>query len=59
MSNTDEVDDNIEDLRVATDMYANKVLVINDLLFYVSNFNKGSSCAPENIKGVMSSFYDE
>ena len=42
-----------------SELYENKIHVINELLFYVSNYTKGGSCTPDNIKNIILSFYDE
>ena len=59
MSVSDEGDTNGSEISEVTDLYENKTHLINELLFYVSNYTKGGSCTPENIKGIVLSFYDE
>ena len=59
MSVSDEGDTNGSEISEVTELYENKTHLINELLFYVSNYTKGGSCTPENIKGIVLSFYDE
>ena len=44
---------------VADDEYEGKLVVVNELLFYVSNYCKGGSATPEIIKKIIIGFYEE
>ena len=59
MGNSEDNDlDSIEE-NVVTELYENKTHVINELLFFVSNYTRVGSCTPDNIKKILLSHYDE
>ena len=44
---------------VTDNEYEGKLVVVNEVLFYVSNYCKGGSAAPENIKRAVTGFYED
>ena len=44
---------------VTADEYEGKLVVVNELLFYISNYCKDGSAAPENIKRIITGFYED
>ena len=44
---------------VTDDEFERKLVVVNELLFFVSNYCKGGSATPENIKRIVTGFYED
>ena len=44
---------------VTDEEYEDKLVVVNELLFYISNYCKDGSAAPKNIKRIITGFYDD
>ena len=59
MANAEGNDGDSLEENVVSELNENKTLVINELLFYVSNYTKVGSCTPDNIKKIILYYYEE
>ena len=57
-SNTNDKDEGAVGI-VTDDEFERKLVVVNELLFFVSNYCKGGSATPENIKRIVTGFYED